>query len=70
MPWREDDRGFGSAGAVVLETHVIPVGRVERLPATTLRELPARLARAGRDHGLFGEGEALTLEAGERAAIA
>jgi hypothetical protein len=70
VPWREGDRGFGSAGGVVLETHVIPVGRVERLPATTLRELPGRLARAGRDHGLFGEGEALTFDATEGAAIA
>lgn len=69
VPWREDDRRFSGSG-VVLETHVVPVGRIERLSATTLRELPTRLARAGRDHGLFREGEALTLDTTEDAAVA
>ena len=69
VPWREDDRRFGTNG-VVLETHVVPVGRIERLSATTLRELPTRLARAGRDHGLFREGQALALATTERAAVA
>ncbi len=68
VPWRTETRRFG--GGVTLETHVIPVGTVERLSATTLRELPVRLARAGREHGLFQEGQALTLEATERGAIA
>lgn len=69
VPWRPEERRFGGSG-VVLETHVIPVGPVDRLPATTLRELPTRLARAGRDHGLFREGQALSLGAVEHAAVA
>jgi hypothetical protein len=69
VPWREDDRRFGGSG-VVLETHVVPIGRIDRLSATTLRELPTRLARAGRDHGLFREGQALNLDTTEHAAVA
>lgn len=68
VPWRTEDRRFG--GGVILETHVIPVGSVERLSATTFRELPTRLARAGREHGLFKEGQALHLDATEQAAVA
>lgn len=70
VPWREDDPMSGTAGGAVLETHVIPVAPLERLSATMLRELPARLARVGREHGLFEEGDALALEATEGAAIA
>jgi len=69
VSWREDDRRFGGSG-VVLETHMVPVGQIERLSATTLRELPTRLARAGRDHGLFPEGQALSLDTTEHAAVA
>ena len=69
VPWREEDRRFGGS-RVVLETHVLPVGQVERLRATSLRELPTRLARAGRDHGLYPEGQALSLETSEQTAVA
>jgi len=64
VPWREDDRTFGGSG-VILETHVVPVDAVERLSTTTLRELPSRLARAGREYGLFREGQALSLDTTE-----
>jgi len=69
VPWRAEDRRFSGSG-VVLETHVLPVGQVERLRATSLRELPTRLARAGRDHGLFPEGQALNLDTTEHSAVA
>lgn len=69
VPWRAEDRRFGGSG-VVLETHVLPVEQVERDRATTLREMPTRLARAGRDHGLFPEGQALSLDTTEHAAVA
>lgn len=68
--WDEDDRRFFVAIDAVLETYVIPVGQIERLSAATRRELPTRQARAGRDHGLFREGEALTLDTTEDAAVA
>jgi hypothetical protein len=58
-PWRMRDRFGQTTGGVTLETHVIPVGDVEPLRTTTFSELSRRLARVGRNHGLFDEGEAL-----------
>jgi Domain of unknown function (DUF4062) len=69
VPWRQDDRGFGSGG-IVMETHVAPVGNVDQLRVSGFQDLSRRLARAGRDHGLFEEGEALALPTSERGVAA
>lgn len=66
VPWRSDGQSarLYSAG-VVLETHVVPVGSVDRLRASQYAEASRLLARVARDHGLFDEGEALTFPTSE-----
>jgi Domain of unknown function (DUF4062) len=71
-PWRESGRnGFGASGTEI-ETYFLPVGAAGRLSATVLSGLPDRLARAGRDGGLFGHDRALDLHStdGEASAAA
>jgi hypothetical protein len=70
VPWREADRGFYTGAGTVLETHIIPVGRVTPLPASSFSDLRRQLARAGQDHGLFDDGEALQFPTTERAVAA
>lgn len=59
VPWRQGDRFMTGGGGVRLETYLVPVADLDPLRAGSFAELPRRLARAGRDHGLFDEGEAL-----------
>lgn len=60
VPWREtSDRGDYTGAGTVLETHVIPVGTVAPLAASSFADLRRQLARAGQDHGLFEDGQAL-----------
>jgi hypothetical protein len=59
IPWRPEDRSFGYVGGIVLETHVVPVDQVDRLGAAGFADISRRLARAGREHGLFSEGDPL-----------
>lgn len=61
VPWRESDRGSLSQGGAEVETYVLPIGTSRRLSATVLSGMPERLARAGRDGGLFGHDRALDL---------
>jgi hypothetical protein len=70
VPWREHDRGSFSQGGAEIETYTLPVGSAGRLTATTLSGLPDRLARAGRDGGLFGHDRALDLASTENDASA
>lgn len=70
VPWREPDRGLYSGAGTVLETHIIPVGRVTPLPASSFNDLRRQLARAAQDHGLFEDGEALQFPTTERAMAA
>jgi hypothetical protein len=70
VPWRPEDRGFGRVGGVVLETHLVPIGDVEPLRASGLGEISRRLARGGRDHGLFAEGDPLVFPTSEYAVAA
>lgn len=48
-----------------VELHVLPLGVTSRVSATELERTPDHLARLGRDHGLFGTGDALELRGGE-----
>jgi hypothetical protein len=52
-------------GGPTVELHVLPLGVTSRVSATELERTPDRLARLGRDHGLFGTGDALELRGGE-----
>lgn len=61
IAWRRLDRLTGATGGVTLETHVVPIGDPDPLRPGSFAELSRSLARAGRDHGLFGEGDALQL---------
>jgi hypothetical protein len=68
-PWRMNgDRLFDAARATTLELHVVPVGAVAPIAATVLMRLPVRLARVGRDAGLFEEDRALDTGVGEQEA--
>lgn len=53
-----------------VELHALPLGAIGRLPATELERAPERLARVGREHGLFGTGDALELVGGNDRASA
>lgn len=53
-----------------LELHLVPLDVSSRFPAARLEALPERLARVGREHGLFSAADALDLRADEVAAIA
>lgn len=70
VPWRETDRGFYPSSGTVLETHVVPIGSVAPLPASSFSDLRRRLARAAQDHGLFADGEALEFPTTEAAVAA
>lgn len=59
VPWRESERGIYTGAGAVLETHVVPVGTATPLPASSFSALSRTLARAGQDHGLFEDGQAL-----------
>jgi hypothetical protein len=59
----DDQLRYAGVGATV-ELHLVPLG-AERLSATALERLPESIARVGRDHGLFGPGDALDLRSGE-----
>jgi hypothetical protein len=56
--WRDDAR-YPTATGTVLETHLVPVGSVDRLRAGDLNELSRRVARVARDSALFDEREPL-----------
>lgn len=58
----------GSGRPPALELHVMPVGEQPLVPATVLEQMPKRLARTGRDAGLFSEAQGLeTGNSGEAA---
>ncbi|MES2211079.1 MAG: DUF4062 domain-containing protein [Chloroflexota bacterium] len=70
VPWREQRSTSWSNEGTVLEVHLLPVGSVALLPASSLGELSRRLARVGRQHGLFDEGHGVDLAETESAATA
>lgn len=70
VPWRETDRATYTGAGTVLETHIIPVGRVTPIPVSTFGDLRRQLARASQDHGLFEDGEPLQFPTTERAVAA
>lgn len=55
---------YNGVGPTV-ELHAVPLGVTGRVPATELERVPDRLARVGREHGLFGTGDALELGGSE-----
>lgn len=59
VPWEARQQRGVYTGPTILECHVLPIASSDVLPATILMELPRRLVRAGRDHGLFGEESAV-----------
>jgi len=59
VPWEIPPQRGAYAGPTILECHVLPIASLDVLPARILVELPKRLMRAGRDHGLFGEESAV-----------
>lgn len=59
VPWREPDRGIYTGAGTVLETHIVPIGAMESVPASAFNELSRILSRVGRDHGLFDDSRAL-----------
>lgn len=67
-PWLVGASRGWSTGTV-LETHAIPIPE-NRLSATVLSNMPARLARAGREHALFPEDAALDTAVREESAQA
>ncbi len=69
-PWREPGRNAFGGGGTEVETYVLPVGAAARLTATVLSGLPDRLARAGRDGGLFGHDRALDVHSTDAEASA
>lgn len=70
VPWRQPDRGLFTGRGTELATYVVPVEGSSRLQATVLAGLPERLARSGRDAGLFGHERALALESTDGKAVA
>jgi len=61
VPWRDAVSTVRRLQGTDLETYLVPVGPTGRLLATVMAGLPERLGRAGRDGGLFGQGEALMM---------
>lgn len=57
-----------SSRGAVLEVHILPL-EPERVAATALEALPARIADAGRQYGFFGPGEGLDLSSDAEAAV-
>ena len=70
VPWRDTVSTVSRLQGTDLEIYLVPVGPVSRLLATVLAGLPERLGRAGRDGGLFGQGEALMMYSTDDQAIA
>lgn len=70
VPWRERESGIYGRGGTEVETYVVPVSLAGRLSATLLGNLPDRLARIGREAGLFAHDRALDLRSTESEAVA
>jgi hypothetical protein len=70
IPWRPENRDRGRVGGAALETHLVPIGGVERLQASAFRQIARQLGRDGRDAGLFEEGDPLVFPVGEEAVAA
>lgn len=68
--WRDAVSAVRRAYGTDLETYVVPVGAAARLLATVMAGLPERLGRAGRDGGLFAQGQALMMYSGGDEAVA
>ncbi|MHB8960366.1 MAG: hypothetical protein ACYDAN_12130, partial [Candidatus Limnocylindrales bacterium] len=64
VPWRAAAPAFGAEGTI-LATYVLPVTSADRVRISDASDVQRLLARAGRDAGLFDEGEALGFPAGE-----
>jgi hypothetical protein len=61
IPWHPFPRGaWGGASGTILEVHVLATNG-QTLPATVMAVLGKRLARAGRDAGVFTEEQALSV---------
>lgn len=69
VPWDASRGGRQISYGTTLDVHVIPLDGAS-LSAVALTSLPNRLARVGRDNGLFGEDRALDLGIDEDAAHA
>lgn len=65
VPWLKDDLGLGHRIGVMLETHVLPVGDTDPIRASSFGEVSRRLARGGRDQGLFSETDPVVFETDE-----
>ena len=57
-PWFTGRPTGGRTLAAVVELHAIPIPS-SRITATAIAEMPKRLARVGREHGLFADDQAL-----------
>ncbi len=69
VPWEARPQRGAYSGSTILECHVLPIASHDAVPATILTELPRRLARAGRDHHLFGEERAVESTVREDSAL-
>jgi hypothetical protein len=70
VPWHPQRQGpWGSTSGTVLEVHVLPTTG-QAIPATVLANLGKRLARAGRETGVFVEEQALSVTVDEVGATA
>lgn len=70
VPWHPFPRGaWGGAPGTVLEVHVL-LTKGQIIPATVLANLGKRLARAGRDAGVFAEEQALSITVDEHGVTA
>lgn len=70
VPWRDTVSTVRRLAGTDVETYLVPAEPTKRLLATVLAGLPDRLGRAGRDCGLFGQGEALTMYSADYEAVA
>ena len=70
VPWRARGRALDAGRSPALETHIFPIGGVDPLRAVSFSDVSRRLARVGRDHGLFGEGDPLSFPVTEQSVTA
>jgi hypothetical protein len=70
VPWRDSVSTVRRLSGTDVEIYLVPVGPASRLLATVLAGLPERLGRAGRDAGLFGQGEVLMTYSADAEAVA